>query len=337
MAKNGQMHFVLSGLCHDVLHIIGKYGLAPELPTYQTTDNINYVYINFQNLKDNLSGKGGIGLEKCANLQRSFLDTCPKVFEYKNKQYSPTQFRDSILRFNRSDYGELSSFSDSAFYSYFVLNVPDNWMQAKYFNLPMDTLANLCISSLKKGYTFVWDGDVSEYGYGYVSVLHKQDNKQVKKLGLDGARMEQFNKHQTTDGHLMHVVGLAKGKYNLALKNSQVLQATLQQAETDFEQNTLLAIEEFNLQKSLVKGAAEADTLARIAYNLSKKRFMIGNVDVTKLFATQNAMIAAQKAYIASLEQYWRYYYTIRQLTLYDFEKNKALIDNFNETFGFDY
>ena len=64
---------------------------------------------------------------------------------------------------------------------------------------------------------------------------------------------------------------------------------------------------------------------------------MIGNVDVTKLFATQNAMIAAQKAYIASLEQYWRYYYTIRQLTLYDFEKNKALIDNFNETFGFDY
>ena len=223
MAKKGQMHFAPSGLCHDVLYVIGQFGIAPELPAFQTAENINYVYMNFQNLKDYLSGKKEVGLGNCANLQRSFLDTCPAVFDYKSKHYSPMQFRDSILRFNRSDYVELSSFLDYAFYGYFNLNVPDNWMQVKYYNLPMDTLTSLCISSLKKGYTFVWDGDVSEPGYGHVSILQKQDKKLIKKLGLDNARMEQFNKHQTTDDHLMHVVGLAKGKKDklfFIMKNS---------------------------------------------------------------------------------------------------------------------
>ena len=125
--------------------------------------------------------------------------------------------------------------------------------------------------------------------------------------------------------------GLARGRYNLAQKNRDVLLASLEQAETDFKQDVIMTAEEFNLQENLVKGAARADTIARDAYEISKQRFMIGHVDVTKLMAVQNSNIAAQKAYINALEQYWTYYYTLRKLSLYDFEKNQLLIRNLEE------
>ncbi len=121
--------------------------------------------------------------------------------------------------------------------------------------------------------------------------------------------------------------GLAKGRYNLAKKNRDVLLASLEQSEIDFEQNIIMMAEEYNIQENLVKGAAEADIIAQKAYELSKKRFMIGQTDVIKLTTTQRSSISAKKAYIDALERYWQYYYTIRKLTLYDFEKDAPLTE----------
>ena len=130
--------------------------------------------------------------------------------------------------------------------------------------------------------------------------------------------------------------GLAKGKYNLQQKNKEVLEANIEQSIIDFEQNILMTVEEFNLQDDLVRGAAQADTIGQYAYEIAKKRFMIGKVDVTKLNATQEASISAKKAYIDALENYWTYYYTIRRLTLYDFETRNQIVERYNQLFGQD-
>ena len=112
------------------------------------------------------------------------------------------------------------------------------------------------------------------------------------------------------------------------------MNASVEQAAIDFNKQVLLTVEEFNLQERLVQGAAEADTVARYAYEISKRRFMMGNVDILKLNATQTSSIAAKRSYINALEQYWNYFYTIRQLTLYDFEKQESLLDRLDELVG---
>ena len=125
--------------------------------------------------------------------------------------------------------------------------------------------------------------------------------------------------------------GLSKGQYKLAQKNKEVIDASLEQAETDFEQNVSLTVEEFNLQEKLVHGAAEADTIAGNAFEITKRRFMMGNADIVKLSTTQTSSINARQSYVNALENYWSYYYTIRQMTLYDFEKKQSLTQNLDK------
>ncbi len=123
--------------------------------------------------------------------------------------------------------------------------------------------------------------------------------------------------------------GVAKGKYNLEQRKMEAVEARVTQEAIDFEQDVIMTVEEFNIQDELVQGAAKADTIAQFAYDIAKQRFIIGKVDITKLNATHSASISAKTSYINALEEYWRYYYTIRKLTLYDFEHNTKLIQNF--------
>lgn len=128
--------------------------------------------------------------------------------------------------------------------------------------------------------------------------------------------------------------GLVKGEYRLAQKNKEVINASLAQAEVDFVQTVLLTVEEFILQEELVSGAAEADTIAGIAYDIAMQRFIAGNADIVKLSISQASSIAAKRSYINALESYWNYYYTMRKLTLYDIEKQQSLMDRFDDIVG---
>lgn len=128
--------------------------------------------------------------------------------------------------------------------------------------------------------------------------------------------------------------GLAKGKYNLAIRQKKALVLQLEQEESDFRQNVLLSTAEFNIKKDFVIAASQVDSIAQLVYNISKKRFLAGQLDLLKLNAAQNASISAKLKYINELRDYWFQYYTIRKLTLYDFEKNKSLSQDFDELIG---
>jgi outer membrane protein TolC len=87
---------------------------------------------------------------------------------------------------------------------------------------------------------------------------------------------------------------------------------------------------EFNLQADQVLNTAKADTIAQMGYDVTQQRFLIGKVDVTKLNLARNDQEKARRAYIAALRMYWNYYYTIRQLTLFDFESDITLSEDFD-------
>ena len=123
--------------------------------------------------------------------------------------------------------------------------------------------------------------------------------------------------------------GRRKGRLAMAESNREVVRISVNQEKMDFEQNVLMNVMEFNLQADQVASTAKADTIAQLGYDVTQQRFLIGKVDVTKLNLARNDQEQARRAYINALRSYWNYYFTIRQLTLYDFKKSITLSEDF--------
>ncbi len=128
--------------------------------------------------------------------------------------------------------------------------------------------------------------------------------------------------------------GLAKGRYNMALRQKEASFLMLDQQLIDLEQNIYSAVEEFNIQQSLITGAQLADSISRVRHEMVIKRFVLGEIDITRLNNAVNARVSAQKSYINALQKYWQYYFNLRKLTLYDFINNKPLVDGFREVYS---
>jgi outer membrane protein TolC len=130
--------------------------------------------------------------------------------------------------------------------------------------------------------------------------------------------------------------GVRKGKVNMAKSNLNVSKISSQQSITELEQDVLLTVSDFEVQKDLIVSANEARDLANLAYESTKQRFMIGKADINSLTLSLNRLNVAQKNYISSLRSYWMSYYKLRRLTLYDFVKETTLSCQFDELMNID-
>jgi outer membrane protein TolC len=122
--------------------------------------------------------------------------------------------------------------------------------------------------------------------------------------------------------------GLGRGQYKMAQSNQEVVNITVAQAKTDFEQEIFLTVMQFNLQDDQLLIALKKDTIGQNRYEVTKQRFLIGKVDVLNLNIALTDKDLAKREFISALKNYWLYYYTIRKITLYDFEKQATLIFN---------
>jgi outer membrane protein TolC len=125
--------------------------------------------------------------------------------------------------------------------------------------------------------------------------------------------------------------GLGKGRYRMALSSLELAQVQAKQAVTDFEQNLFLDVEQFNLQKNQVAIAAKSDTVAMKRYEVTKQRFLIGKIAVLDLNDADSRKDQNRRAYVQALQNYWNYFYNIRNLTLYDFIKRKPLETDYDK------
>ncbi len=124
--------------------------------------------------------------------------------------------------------------------------------------------------------------------------------------------------------------GKRKGQILMAESNREVIVNTIKQQRIDFQQSVLMNVLEFNLQSEQVVNSAKADTIAQMGFDVTMRRFKIGKLDVTKLNMARTDLENARRAYIGSLQKYWTSYYLIRQLSLYDFERNLDLGADFD-------
>ncbi len=83
-----------------------------------------------------------------------------------------------MLHFNADDYISLTSFTHEPYYKPFILQVPDNFANGSFYNLPLDELIQRSKRCIEKGYTVSWDADVSNKGFRQnIGLALNLDNK----------------------------------------------------------------------------------------------------------------------------------------------------------------
>jgi bleomycin hydrolase len=237
---NGKLEFGPGGADHDVINSIKKYGIVPwsvypgneiheKNVIHNEMDAVLRAYVDAivknPNRKLSTAWKPGF-----ANLVDAYLGKVPETFEYDGKTYTPKSYAAS-LGLNFDDYVQVSSFSDHPYYRQFVLEVPDNWVRGKAYNVKIDELDQIVDYSLRNGYTVAWAADLDKgFNYGLGVAMVPPDNWDGKTFepGMEPEitqerRQEEFLNYQTTDDHGMHLVGIAhdqKGNRFYLEKNS---------------------------------------------------------------------------------------------------------------------
>lgn len=125
--------------------------------------------------------------------------------------------------------------------------------------------------------------------------------------------------------------GKARNRIKQAKANRSLAEIDIEQDERSFEQEIYLQTQLFNIQQRQLTSAAKADTIARQRYEITKQRYLIGKISITDLNLAQQEKDQASQAYINTLRSYWNAYYTVRRLTLYDFEKEQKIKYEFEE------
>lgn len=125
--------------------------------------------------------------------------------------------------------------------------------------------------------------------------------------------------------------GEGKGRIRRAEAAADVVRAQVEQAENDKRISLFTAVGQFNNQGHICDVSRRASTIASERYNLVMEKFRSGSASVTDLNTARTESDNATTKYINDLSSYWRYYYTLRKLTLYDFVKGADIQVDYNE------
>ena len=119
--------------------------------------------------------------------------------------------------------------------------------------------------------------------------------------------------------------GKRKGQRRMAESNREIVQGQLRQQAQDFRQDIFILTEQFNNQAEQLRIACEADTIARRRYHTNVETFKIGSISTLELSDAQKSKDQARQNRIQQLFNYWYYYYQLRSIALWDFERGCEL------------
>lgn len=239
--RQGKAQFGEGALGHDLLRAVTRYGAMPEaaFPDYREpqkgVDHQKLIaalqhYVDSVVKAPSASPSWMMGYEA---LLDQYLGHPPASFPYNGKTYTPVEFAKDVLKFDANDYVCLTSFTHEPYYKPFVVQVPDNFSNGAYYNLPLDELTSAVKSALRAKYSVVWDADVSNAGFRQKEglALYVPLNGARQPFGADQPesaatpeeRQQLYESLITQDDHLMHIVGIernAAGKEFFLVKNS---------------------------------------------------------------------------------------------------------------------
>ncbi len=119
--------------------------------------------------------------------------------------------------------------------------------------------------------------------------------------------------------------GRSKSRTETAKANLELTRQTVEQEKLTFEQEIYTQVTLFDMLKNQVKLTAETDRIAANRYQIAQDRFILSDLSITDLGIALQEKDRAKRDYILALRDYWNAYFTLRYLTLYDFELNQTL------------
>lgn len=241
--RQGKIQFSEGGLAHDVMNSVQKNGLQPEIAYSGLLGNAkmhNHAKIvpdlkkvldaYIKNDKNSKHSNWKVAVDSILTVH---LGTPSATFNYEGIEYNAISFL-KMTKIKPNNYITLTSFLHRPFHTEFVLNIPDNFSNGSFYNIPLNELVDGVDIALAKGYTLALDCDVSEKTFSSkygVAILPNNPNETEKSLTYivkekditPEFRQEEFENFNTTDDHLMHIVGLVKdqnGTEYYKVKNS---------------------------------------------------------------------------------------------------------------------
>jgi bleomycin hydrolase len=240
--RQGKAQFGEGGLNHDVINSAKDAGIVPQ-SVYSGLVGSNTKYDHAE-----MVSQLEVLLKKFANPEvklnpkwkaevNAILDECMgkdvSEFTFEGKKYTPKSFL-AMTQLQLDDYVTITSFTNEPFYKSFILDIPDNFANGSFYNLPLDEFVNNIDNALEKGYTLALDADVSEktfsskYGIAVVPENESDEKTILTELKTEKKitpelRQQEFENFNTTDDHLMHIVGKVKdqkGTMYYKVKNS---------------------------------------------------------------------------------------------------------------------
>jgi bleomycin hydrolase len=239
--RQGSAQFGPGGLGHDVTMAIAKYGAMPEsvysgLLLGEKSHNHSKLDSRLKSYLDSLLKVRPIPsdwMKGFQNILDDHLGKAPETFTYRERQYTPQSFAQDVLHYHADDYVNITSFSHHPFYSPFILEVPDNFLNGSYYNIPLEEMIKLTERAIESGFSVMWDADVSNRNFnqtaGYAMQWSGSETPKVIDPDSEEAKYDQakrqalFENLTTQDDHLMHLVGIEKskgGKKFFLVKNS---------------------------------------------------------------------------------------------------------------------
>jgi outer membrane protein TolC len=123
--------------------------------------------------------------------------------------------------------------------------------------------------------------------------------------------------------------GRGKGQVRVAESRRDMVYTQEEQNRSNFEQNILKVVKQFNLQSGNVSIAAKTDAIAERRNEVARKLYLLEKSSILDLNASIVEKDAAKRNHINALYTFWSLYYTLRSLTLYDFEKDIPLTEDY--------
>ena len=252
---DGKLGFSAGSGAGDVFDVVKNHGIVPNeamtgmnygspLPQQSEMDAVLLAYVQaVSKTRGKLSTAWKRGFDAVVD---EYLGKAPETFVVDGKTYTPASYRDA-MKINPDDYVELTSFTHHPFYTWFALEVCDNWRGSQSFNVPIDELMAVVDNALENGYTICWGADVSHDGFtrnGLAILVDakatqagsdqehwvgKEEGKPAPKVSIvesvptQESRQIEFDNKTMTDDHGMHIFGIAKdqdGKKYYMVKNS---------------------------------------------------------------------------------------------------------------------
>ncbi|MFK8004885.1 MAG: C1 family peptidase [Saprospiraceae bacterium] len=227
--RQGKANFSQGSLSHDLIRVIGDHGMVPEsiysgkLEGDQKHDHSEMAAV-LKGMLDGVLKQKRLSkkwMKAFDAVVDTYLGETPQQFTYDGKKYSANSYAKE-MGLDADNYVNITSFTHHPFYEKFVLEIPDNYSNGSFYNLPIEDVQKIVENAIDKGYSVAWDGDVSEKGFSSKNGMaiipedaEREDlfvNPGKEKMISQEMRQEQFESYATTDDHLMHLTGISKDK-----------------------------------------------------------------------------------------------------------------------------